>query len=444
MEKHIGKYFIRFWFSQLFSQLGSAVTSYVLILWIYSKTGSAFNISILSFCSFVPYILGSFIAGTFIDRYSKKKIIFFVDTLAFICTVITFFLLLFNRLNVLHIALINALIGFANSFQIPAVSVATERLTPEEYYTRASGMLSFSDALVVSFSAAIATVLYKSIGLHYVLLLDMITYFIANAVLLVTIEIPEQEAAGEEKTENFSTFIQETKEGFSFILQNKGLLMMILSMCVINFFSRITYENILPAMILSRSGSESVLSIVNIFIGAGGIVGGLIVSTKELKGNRISIMYFSIGFSFLFGDLTMAFGRNVFFWSIGALAASLPISFMMAAQRTIIFTQVPKDKQGRIFSAKNAIQYCLIPVGILLGGYLADNVFEPFLLEGRSAFAKFLFRLFGGTPGSGMALMFALTGVLGTSMCVYMLCSKDVREIGTTKQSPENYISEHI
>lgn len=435
MKKHIEKYFVRFWFSQLFSQLGSAVTSYSLILWIYSESKLAFDISILSFCSFVPYILGSFVAGTFIDRYSKKKIIFLVDTLAFFCTVLTLFLLSTNHLTIGYVAVVNAIIGFANAFQIPAVSVATERLTSEENYTRASGMLSFSDALVISFSSAIATILYKSIGIRYVLILDMVTFFLANGILIFLTKIPEDKLSDEEEDDTgFASFVSDTKEGFGFIIQNKGLLKMILSMCIINFFSRITYENILPAMILSRSNSEIVLSIVNVFIGIGGIVGGILVSVKELKGNRAFIMYFAIGCSFLFGDLLMAFGRGLYLWIPAALAASIPISFMSAAQRAMIYTHVPKDKQGRIFATKNAIQYFLIPLGILMGGYLADNVFEPALINGTSDASIFLFELFGGTAGSGMAMMFAITGVLGALLCVYMLGSKDVRELGSVKR----------
>ena len=77
---NIKKNFINFWLSQLLSQLGSAVTSYALTLWVYSKSNLAFDISILSFCSFVPYIIGSFIAGTFIDKYNKKYIIFIFNS----------------------------------------------------------------------------------------------------------------------------------------------------------------------------------------------------------------------------------------------------------------------------------------------------------------------------------------------------------------------------
>ena len=75
-------------------------------------------------------------------------------------------------------------------------------------------------------------------------------------------------------------------------------------MALINFFSRLTYENILSPMILSRSGNNSVvLGVVNAVMGIGGIVGGIIVSTGKVKGNSAKMIYISAMLSFLLGVL---------------------------------------------------------------------------------------------------------------------------------------------
>ena len=343
-----------------------------------------------------------------------------------------------GHLTILFIAVIHCVIGFSNAFQIPAVSIVAELLTISENYTKASGMLSFLDSLVVSFSSAIATILFSSIGIQYILIFDIITYVPANILLLFFVKVPESEyTADPDEDESFGSFVKDTKEGFAFILGNRGLLKIILSLCFINFFSRITYENILPAMLLSRSNSEIVLGAVNGIIGIGGILGSLIVRAVPMKRNKAAVMYGSILISFLAGDLFMAFGRNLWAWIPAAIAASLPIPFMVAAQRTIIYTQVPRAKQGRIFATKNAIQHCLIPVGILMGGALADHVFEPFLVNGTSPLQTFLFRLFGATSGSGMAMMFSITGILGAGICIFMLKSKDVRKLGEPKEAAD-------
>lgn len=88
--------------------------------------------------------------------------------------------------------------------------------------------------------------------------------------------------------------------------------MIIITMALLNFFSRLTYENILSPMILARSGNNSVvLGVVNAVIGIGGIIGGIIVSTGKVKGNSVKMIYMSALFSFLFGDVIMGVGRNM-------------------------------------------------------------------------------------------------------------------------------------
>lgn len=82
-----------------------------------------------------------------------------------------------------------------------------------------------------------------------------------------------------------------------------------------------------------------------------------------------------------------------------------------------------------MFSVRNAIQFSTIPLGILLGGFLADYVFEPFMMS-ENAVSAVLQLLVGQGAGSGMAVMFLCTGVLG---CLFSLISyrkKELRELG--------------
>lgn len=76
------KRYVVFWISQFLSQLGSAMTGFALILWAYTQSRSALQVSLMSFCSYVPYILASLFAGTFVDRNSKKKIMLASDSVA--------------------------------------------------------------------------------------------------------------------------------------------------------------------------------------------------------------------------------------------------------------------------------------------------------------------------------------------------------------------------
>ena len=282
-------------------------------------------------------------------------------------------------------------------------------------------MNSFSSNLIVVFSPMLAAVLFSAGGLPLILLFDLLSFAVAFCVLLFLIHIPEQIIR-----EKFTSPFAGIKVG----LKNEtGILHIMLTMAVINFFSRLTYENILSPMILSRSsGNNVVLGIVNACMGIGGIIGGLLVSVKKESRKKANMIYISAAVSFLLGDLTMAIGRNVFFWSFAAFAASLPIPFITAEQNVILYKKIPEKMQGRVFAVRNAIQYSTIPFGILLGGYLADYIFEPFM-RSDADIVSFLEMLVGNGAGSGMAVMFLCTGICGFAMSILSLRSKKIQEL---------------
>ena len=139
----------------------------------------------------------------------------------------------------------------------------------------------------------------------------------------------------------------------------------------------------------------------------------------------MKMIYVSSAFSFIFGDVFMGIGRNTVIWAIAGLAASLPIPFISAGQNVVLYKNVPDKMQGRVFAVRNAIQFSTIPVGILLGGFLADYVFEPFMMS-ESSVADALQLLVGKGQGSGMAVMFLCTGLMG---CLFSFISYGRKEI---------------
>lgn len=401
------------------------MTGFALVLWAYGREGSALSVSMMSFCNYVPYVILSLFIGGFIDRHSKKAVMLLSDSAAALSTLTVLLLLLTNCLSLWHIYIVNAVIGVTNAFQQPASSVATGRLVPKEKLSNVSGMNSFSSNLILVSSPVLAALLYAAGGLWLILLLDLASFLFAFCVLLLFISIPEQ---AQEKSGG-SPFAG-ISEGFAFLKKEKGLLYMMLTMALINFFSRLTYENILSPMILSRSGNDSVaLGTVNACMGAGGIIGGFVVSVRKREVRRRATgIYILAALSFLFGDLIMAAGRNTFWWSLAAIAASAPIPFIMANQNTILYQKIPDSLQGRVFSVRNAIQYGTIPFGIILGGFLADYVFEPFM-SNENPLSDFLASIVGSGAGSGMAVMFLCTGLCGFTVSVISCFNREIKKL---------------
>jgi hypothetical protein len=74
------------------------------------------------------------------------------------------------------------------------------------------------------------------------------------------------------------------------------------------------------------------------------------------------------------------------------------------------------------------LQLAAMPVGYVLGGILADYVFEPAMAVGGNLNNTFSW-LLGSGKGAGMALMFLFTGVSGTIICLSGYFSKNLRNL---------------
>lgn len=410
MEKYIA-----FWFSQSVSQLGSSMTGFALILWAYQKSGSAMSVSMMTLFSFLPYVIISLFSGSFADRYDKKKIILLADTAAAaVCFMITYSVMN-NSLELFHIYAANFIIGCVNAFQRPASSAAIGAIAPKDKIDQICGMNAFSDNIIMVSAPVLSAAFFGFGGLKLVLITDLVSFFAAALILLLFVTIPKTENQNKK-----TTIFSDCAEGFAYLKDKQDICLMIATIAVMNFFSRLTYENILSPMLLARSGNNAAaVGMVNAFMGIGGIIGGVIVSLGKGVKNRRKSIYLSAMLSFLLGDVLMAVSKTTVFWSIAAFAASFPIPFINAAQNSLFYARVPKDMQGRIFAVKNAASFCIVAPAVILGGYLADNIFEP-MMKTTLPIANAVSLITGGGNGSGMAAMFLLTGTLGSLFC--LLC----------------------
>jgi hypothetical protein len=97
----------------------------------------------------------------------------------------------------------------------------------------------------------------------------------------------------------------------------------------------------------------------------------------------------------------------------------------MGANMDVLFrTKIPVEMQGRVYSARNTLQFFTIPLGYLCGGLLVDRVFEPFMAT--QPLNSLLVVLFGAGKGSGAALLFLVIGIFGALSCLPFRADKHI------------------
>jgi len=410
---------------QFVSQLGSKMTIFGLILWSYEKSGSVLSTSYLMLCSLLPSILLSFLAGSFIDRWNKKIIMLIADAIAAICSTIALTLLFANQLNLWHLYIINIILGIVDAFQEPASSVAISLLVPKEYYTKTSGLRSLSNACTTTFTPIIATSFYTLFELKAIIIVDLCTFIFAFTSLSFFVAIPNNIVNNPANNKNL---ISNCMQGISYLIDRKNILHLIIFMGFVNLIAAIYNCNLTP-MILSRNGNNKFqLGIVSSTIGIAGIVGSILVSIKKESKKRIPLILNIMTFSFLICNNMLGIGRNYILWTIAVFAGNCLVPFLLANVEYIMRTKVPLEMQGRVFAARNTLQYISIPIGYLLGGILTDKIFEPFMNK-ESILQQFFSHIIGNGKGSGSALVYIIIGLIGFFGCCLFRYDKHLKTL---------------
>ncbi len=414
--------FLLLWITQAFSGLGSAMTSYALVIWSYARSGSALTTALLMVCSYAPYVVFSVFAGALSDRWDKKKTMLVCDAAAAATTVAIVLLLHYDMLQIWHLYFVNAINGLMNTVQQPASEVAVTRILPKKYYQKVGGMRYLSNAVNSILTPILATAVLGLAGIGAVITFDLVSFAAAFTVLLFGIQIPQgRQQVKEEK------LLKSVKQGISWLRKERGIFDLILFLASINLVASV-YQAALPAMLLSREGgSEKVLGMVNAVIGAATLLGSLLATLVRESKSRVRAICNCLLFSMSFENFMLALGRTPFLWCVGGFLGWILIPLMNTNLDAIMRLRIPEHMQGRIYAVRNSFQFFTIPVGYFLGGLLVDEIFEPVMaVQGAGSI---LVRLFGAGKGSGAAFLFFVIAFAGIVVCLYFRRDKHIWEL---------------
>jgi len=392
------------------SQLGSTMTGFALTLWLYEKTGSALSTAMLTICTYLPYVLMSIFAGAITDRFDKKKTMLACDTFAAACTVLVLVLYKTDLLCVWHLYAINGVSGLMNTVQQPASEVAYTLVVRKEQYQRISGLQSLSRSLISIGSPLMAAAVYGAAGLGAVIILDLVSFSVAFMTLACAIQIPAVRAG----TETEENVLMLAGGGLQFLKENLLILHVILFMAGVNLIAS-AFDAVLPALVIPRCGN-SVLGIVTSCSGIAMVLGSLLVTIMKKPRDRVRVIYQTMLFSLGIENFVLALTRNPIWWCAGQVVGWILVPVMSANENVIIRNSVPVDLQGRVYACRNTLQFFTIPIGLALGGFLVDEICEPFMAVLPSSSLPSL--LFGSGKGSGAALMMFVLGISGSLFCL--------------------------
>ena len=395
--------FLVVWAGQFVSTLGSSLTAFAAAWWVFERTGSATQFSLTVLFEVLPFVMLSPFAGVVVDRYSRRRVMVLSDTVAALSSALLLVLLLVGRLEVWHVYLTTLFNSVANVFQGPAYSASVSLLVPKTLLGRANGLVQLSGASGRLVAPVAAGFLLAVMGLEGVIAVDLATFTVALATLLL-VRFPRLE----KKTEELGTVWHDLLTGWRYLTRRRGLFKLQLFYMLYNFLNN--FGLVLTTPLILSFATSKVLGVVLSIGGSGMVLGGLFMATWGPSNRLIKV---NLGFLLVSGVGIVLVGLRP---SPALIAAGLFVFYFSfavagAASSALFQRKVAPEVQGRVFATKQTLAFVGEPFAYLLVGPLAEFVFGPPLMPDGSL-AGSVGRVLGVGEGRGMGLLTVMTGSL--------------------------------
>ena len=396
--------FLIVWLGQLVSLAGTGVTSFVIGLWVYQRTGSITKFASISLMAAFPVVVLSPIAGALVDRWDRRKCMLLGDAGAALCVLAMVVLLKYDRLRLWEVYLAVGVASSCAALHWPAYSASVSLLIPKVQYGRANGMVQLGQAVSRGAAPFLGGFLLVRLKISGALMIDLATFVFA-LVSLSLIRFPLLQQVSDPRQR---LLWADVLEGWNFVRRHGGLFSLILLFALANFFLGLVTVLVTPLLLTFTS--PQVLGTVLSVAALGMLLGGL---TMSAWGGPVKRIRWVIG-SLIAGGLCVGLaGLRASIPLVTAAAFGLTFCIMTAniCTRTIIQTKVPPRLQGRVFAFLTMIAFSSLPLAYPLAGPLAENVFEP-LMSVHGRLAQSVGQVIGVGPGRGIGLLFIVVGVL--------------------------------
>lgn len=408
--------------TQTLSLIGSRLTGVGVGIWVFQTTGSATPLLLTAFFAELPAMLIGSIAGVFIDRWDRRKVMILSDAGQALGSFLLLLSFMTGRFELWQLYSLSFLQGLFSIFQQPAEDASITLLVPDSRRDRANAIRQMAFPLAGVFAMALAGLLYVAIGIKGLILIDLLTFFMA-LVGLMLISIPSLPINDEDKPQSAS-LLKDWLHGVTFLWQRKQLFFFLLYMVLINFLLNGPLSLDIPFLLL-RTGSEKLSGYLMAVMSMGAFLGAVIVAARGKVKRRVLTLLSGM---LMTGGMFLIFATTQTIWimALALILLMIPLPISNTLMISLLQLKTPPEMQGRIFSIYAQMSYFGSTVSFLLTGRLVDHWLEPLVLtDGWQPWRV----LVGSSPGAGMGLLIFVSGLLILLLTAVMLFVKPIRRM---------------
>ncbi|HEX6355797.1 MFS transporter [Actinophytocola sp.] len=356
------------WVGETTSRLGTTITGIAIpLIAVDTLHASTFLVGLLDALAWLPWLLIGLPAGVLTDRLSRRPTMLVCDAVSVLLLLSVPLLAFAGALTMTHLLVVALLLGVTTVFFTTAYQAYLPTVVAKEDLPEGNAKLQASDQAAAIAGPGIGGLIAQFVGAVFGLLIDIVT-FVVSACCLLRIRSAEPPPAGSGPRRSLRA---DVGEGLSFVSRDPYLRVLVTCGAIDNFVLTATHSLLVVFLIRDVGVSPGTTGLLLTADAIGGVLGALVATRFARRfGTGRGLLYATLGsapFGLLIPLTDVGPGLLFFFFGLLVPAAGLVIGNVIAA----VFRQsyTPPELIGRVFASARFIQFGVIPLGAVTGGW---------------------------------------------------------------------------
>ena len=379
----LGKDFSRIWSTSLITNLVDGVLRLSAPLLAVSLTEDPVLIGLLGALGLLPWLFFAIPVGAFVDRVDRRKALVMGNLMRSILALFVAFSISQDFINIWILLVCVFLFGICEVLVDTTAQAVLPQILDKSNFEKGNARLQISEVIVAQFAGSPLSGLLYAVSIALPFYFSTTGFVIAALVLALSsfeknLNPEKQEKHAQEKL----GLVGDIKFALNYLYQDKNILSLVLITTVIGFFYSLS-TSIAPLFILKELDvAPAMFGAVLAIQGVGALLGSVIApnAPKALgRGKALALSLIASSSMIFLAGLS----PNVWIFIIISVVMGLSISVWNILLMSIYQTLIPAHLYGRIHGARRTLVWGLMPIGSILGGYIARGGLRlPLLIGG--------------------------------------------------------------
>ncbi len=363
---------------QIVSLSGTWMQSVALSWLVYTMTGSATALGLVSFAGSIPLLILPYFGGILADKFNRRGILYVTQSLAMLQAIVLSVLVFFDLLTLPVVVGLSLFAGCVTAMELPSRQAFVPDLVDETDRNNAIGLNSAFFNVARMAGPALAGVVLASYGEVVCFVLNACSFVAAFIALTMINAKPQSNSRSKKESAKSGSF--KTVAGIPTV---RNVLMLSAVASMFGF----QYAILLPVVVAKvLMGQAALFGYLSAAGGIGALFGSLLVAsrgTPQMLRRGIGLAACGLGCAIM----VLAMSPSVMLSAVAIIAAGFCLSFQFSGGNSLVQASVDPAARGRVMGIYSMFQLGFSPFAAILAGWFAEHYGVSAALLVSGAFA---------------------------------------------------------